>query len=614
MSKTRRKVIRTQPQPRTDPAPTPAARPWVPDIWIYLALIVAIFALYAPVRHFDFTTYDDNLYVSENVHVEAGLTPASIRWALTAVVSSNWLPVTLLSHMLDVQLFGLRSGMHHLMNVVYHALATLLLLACLLRATGARWPSAFVAFLFALHPLHIGSVAWIAERKDVLSAFFWFLALFAYIYYAERPSLRRYLPMAAAFCLGLMSKPMLVTFPFVLLLFDVWPLRRFQPGHFSKLAWEKAPLIALSAAASGVTYFVQKSTGAVQAIPFTSRIENALISYVVYVGQMFWPTRLAVIYPFPNSVQLSEAIIALLLLLALTVGAVLAWRTRPYLSVGWFWFLGTLIPVIGLVQVGAQAHADRYMYIPMVGLAIVLGWGGADVIAQWPRTKTAIAIAAVAGCASSMAIASTQLVYWRNSETLFLHAVDVTENNWVAEDNLSHYLMVTGRIAEAIPHFEAGLRMKPEYAEAHNNLGACFSKTGRKADAIRQFEAAIKFKPDFADAHFNLALVFSGMPGRAVDAVAQYEAALRSNPDHEEAHKNLAVLLVSLGRTDEAFSHLEAALRLNPDYRNEHNLGAVLSTKAGRQSEAIAHLEAAQRLHPDPETAKIIDRLRAGLK
>ena len=586
------------------------------DLGIWLGLILSIFAVYAQVGHFDFNTYDDDVYVYNNVHVQEGLTAGSIKWAFTGVVSNNWMPVTLLSHILDGQLFQMQSGMHHLVNVLFHALAAVLLFVVLHRATRARWASAFVAFVFALHPLHVGSVAWVAERKDVLSACFFFLTLYLYVRYTERPSPGRYLLMAGAFCLGLMSKPMLVTLPFTLLLFDVWPLRRVQ---WPKILWEKLPLVGLSTIASVVTYMVQRETGSVRAIPLATRMENALISYAGYIGQTFWPTRLAVFYPYPKSIPAWQAVMAGAFILGVSAFAIYASRTRPYVTTGWFWYLGTLVPVIGLVQVGMQSHADRYTYIPMVGLSIILAWGAADVVnqwvAKWPRTAPAIAAAALVSCAVCMAVAWSNAAYWRNSETLYQHAIDVTRDNWVAEYNLGHYLMNTpGRTSDAIPHFEAALRIEPDDADSNNNLGACLLDKGRAADAIRYFEKVLRVKPDSADAHFNLALALSKTPGREGEAISQYEAALRVNPGHAQAHQSLALLLLKRGRTEDAVSHLEAAVRVNPDYASEYNLGVVLLTVPGRQPDAIVHLEAAQRIRPDPEVAKTLDRLRAAQK
>jgi hypothetical protein len=500
------------------------------DLAIGLGLMLAIFMVYAQVGTFDFTSYDDNLYVTTNEHVQAGLTAGSILWAWTAVVASNWMPVTLFSHMLDCQLFHLQSGMHHLMNVGLHLAATLLLFAALKRASGARGASAFVAFGFALHPLHVESVAWVAERKDVLSACFWFLALYGYARYAERPDWRRYLLVSAAFALGLMAKPMLVTFPFALLLWDRWPLQRWQ---FPRVVWEKLPLIALSAAASVVTYSVQRSTEAVQSYPLGVRIENALISYVVYIAQMFWPSGLAVLYPYDPAPSLAQAAGAGLVILAISAAVVWAWRTRPYLATGWFWYLGTLVPVIGLVQVGLQSRADRYMYIPMAGLLVMIGWGAKDLMAKWPRAKIPlVAAVALAGVACLWA-SRVQVEYWQNSGTLFERALAVTHDNYVAEYNLGNYLMNNRQGPEAVTHFEAALRVKPNYPEAENNLGMALGRMpGRMPDAITHFEAAVRLSPKLLEAHYNLAVALAQV-GRTREAIAQYEEVQRLQPSPE---------------------------------------------------------------------------------
>jgi len=382
-------------------APSPA-RARV-DLWIYLALFLATIALYAPTVHFDFVNYDDPDYVSANPHVRGGITVDGLKWALTSDEAANWFPLTRISEMLDIQMFGMNAGRHHLVNVVIHALAALLLFAFLNRATKARWASAFVAFVFALHPLHVESVAWIAERKDVLSAFFWFLALWAFVRYVERPSAAGYLLLAGAFCCGLLSKPMIVTLPFVLLLLYVWPLRRWELSPSSdkrslgsrpgSLLWEKIPLVVLSGVVALITYLLQRGSGAVEglsAFPIGLRMENAIVSYTIYIWKMFWPSGLAVFYPYPLGIPAWQWLLATLAIAGISVMVWRLFRTRPYLAVGWLWFLGTLVPVIGLVQVGAQARADRYMYVPMVGLAIMLAWGAADVVRKAPGIAVAV--------------------------------------------------------------------------------------------------------------------------------------------------------------------------------------------------------------------------------
>jgi tetratricopeptide (TPR) repeat protein len=601
------------PIPKTPPAPAHQPRP---SLWICLALLVATCSAYAPVRHFDFVNFDDPEMVSANPHVRQGITPAGIAWALTSVEAANWFPATRLSHMLDAQFFGLASGWHHAVNVLLHALAAMVLFVFLDRATRARWPSALVAFLFALHPLHVESVAWVSERKDVLSALFWFLALWAYVRYTERPSLGRYLAVAAWFVLGLMSKPMVVTLPFVLLLLDFWPLRRAMPGKLdAALLREKIPLFALSAVASVATYLVQQRSGAVEALaafPLGLRVENALVSCCTYIAKMLWPSGLAVFYPYPAAVPLWQAALAAAALAAVTAMALRAWRRAPYLAAGWFWYLGTLLPVIGLVQVGAQARADRYTYVPMIGLAIVLAWGGADLLRRAQRAPQGAPPRAQMALAAAMALAClpatwAQVAHWQNSETLFRHALAVTSGNYVAEHNLGSYLMdVPGRLPEAIAHLEASLRIHPESARAHTDLGTALARTpGRLPEAIAEYRVALRLAPDAAIPHNNLGNTLA-KTGLLPDAMAEYETALRLDPEYAEAHNNLGSALMKLGRPREAIAQFQTALRLQPGYAEAHNnLAAALAETPGGLSGSIDEYQAVLRLNPDSAEAHL---------
>jgi protein O-mannosyl-transferase len=587
---------------------------------IYLLLILATVAVYSQVLHFDFVNFDDPDYITNNSHVRQGITADGIVWALTSTEAANWFPVTRLSHMLDAQLFGLSGGWHHLTNVLFHTLATLLLFTFLHRATGARWPSAFVAFVFALHPLHVESVAWVAERKDVLSAFFWFLALWAYVRYAERPGAGRYLVVLLAFCFGLMSKPMIVTLPLVMLLLDVWPLRRWPLR-----LWEKLPFFALSMGAAIATYAVQSGAGAAEAVqvPLALRAENALVSYGVYIAKMFWPTRLAVFYPYPQDLPAWQVAIAALVLAAVSALVVRQFRTQPYLAIGWLWYLVTLVPVIGLVQVGAQARADRYTYVPMVGLSIMLAWSVADVARHWPRSAPAIAALAATVCSACVVLTRVQIRYWRNSESLFQHAVEATSGNYVAEHNLGTDLMEEpDRLPEAIRHLEAAVRIKPDSARAHSDLGSALSKLpDRLPQVIAEYQLAVRFSPGSAIPHYNLGNALEAA-GRLPEALAEWDTAIRLDPAYAprlkqqmaEAHNNLGVTLTSApGRLPDAIGHFEAALRLAPDYADAHyNLGVALSNIPARMPEAISELETALRLRPDPELRETIDRLKRG--
>jgi len=580
--------------------------------WIYPVLFLATFVVYGQVRRFDFVDFDDQDYITGNPHVRNGVTPEGIRWAFTSGESANWFPATRLSHMLDCQLFGLRSGRHHLVNVLFHAVAALLLFAFLRRATGARWPGAFVAFLFALHPLHVESVAWVAERKDVLSALFWFLALWAYVRYAERPGWSRYALVLAAFGCGLMAKPMIVTLPFVLLLVDVWPLRRstgVAPVPWGKLVAEKAPFFVLSAASAIATYLVQQGSGAMRelsAIPFGLRLENAVVSLAVYLAKTFWPAGLAVFYPYPRALAAWEVTLSALIIAAIVALVLRSFRAYPWLAAGWFWYLGTLVPVIGLVQVGAQARADRYMYVPMVGLSIMLAWGGAEVVRRFPRSKTPVAVLAGVVCVSSAMLTWLQVRYWENSESLFRHAVEVTEGNYLAHHNLAEALAKTrDGLPQAVSHYEAALGIRPDYLDAHLHLALALTKLpGRLPEAISQFEAALRIAPDSAVTHNDLGNALSKLPDRVPEAIAEYRAALRINPGYAEAHNNLGSALSGMpGRLPEAMSEYEAALRIAPDYAEAHNNLGIALSEAGRLPEAIPHLEAALRAAPDSAEA-----------
>jgi tetratricopeptide (TPR) repeat protein len=644
--------------------PVPATR----APWIYAFLFLAAVAVYAQTAHFDFVNFDDPDYVTANPHVRGGFTAQNLAWAFSSGDAANWFPLTRLSHMLDYQLFGLASGWHHLTNVLLHALAVLLLFAFLNRATRRQWPSAWVAFLFALHPLHVESVAWVAERKDVLCALFAMLALWSYVRWVESPSPRRYLIVVLAFALGLMAKPMIVTLPLVFLLVDVWPLGRGPRWR------EKIPFFAMSAASAIVTWLVQQAGGAVRTseqFPWLLRVENAAVSYVVYLSKWFWPARLAVFYPYPAEIPMWQAAAAALAVAAISVLALLTLRQRPprqiarssradtrcYLAVGWLWYLVMLAPVIGLVQVGAQARADRYTYMPTIGIAIMLAWGAADLLTRWPRARPAIAALAAATCVAAAAVTWPQIRTWQNSRTLFQHAVDVTEDNYLAHHNLGVALAeMPDGVNQAVTEYQAALRIKPDYVRAHTDLGSAFAKLGRLSDAIAEYRAALAVEPDLAIPHNNLGNAYAQLglweqaiseygtalrldpeyrdarrnlaeaeynlglalakAGRGVEAAAHLEAALRARPDYPEAHNNLGVVLSQdSGRLSEAIGHFEAALRIDPNYADAHvNLGVALSQLPGRIPEAIAQLEAAERIQPDPEVRRTIDKLRSEAK
>ena len=466
-----------------------AARWWL-DVGICLLLVAATVAVYSQVRHYEFVNYDDPEYVPGNVHVRGGLSAGGVAWALQSFDAANWFPVTWLSHMADAQLFGMDSGWHHLTNVWLHALAALVLFLALRRMTAARWRSALVGSLFALHPLHVESVAWVAERKDVLSALFWFVTLWLYAGYVKRPGVGRYLAVVAAYGVGLMSKPMLVTLPAVLLLMDVWPLGRVAwPWNWARargLVLEKVPLLAMAAGDAVLTFLAQRQGGAVAplaGIPPVFRMANALVSCVAYLRDMFWPAGLAVFYPYPRTMPAAEAALAGVVLAGISIAVARQFRARPYLAIGWCWYLVTLGPVIGLVQVGTQARADRYTYVPMVGLFVMLGWGAAELVERVPRARIPVTAAAVAACAACAAATWFQIQYWATSETLLRHALEVTSDNYITHHNLADYYLQMNRNEEARREDAEAVRINPVYVEARLNLGLALSLLGRPAEA-----------------------------------------------------------------------------------------------------------------------------------
>jgi tetratricopeptide (TPR) repeat protein len=552
---------------------------------ICLLLAAAIVAVYWQVGGFGFTNLDDDEYVTDNAAVRAGLAWHGALWALTARYASNWHPLTWISHMLDCQLFGLSPTGHHLVNLLFHMANTILLFLLLTRMTGCLWRSAFVAALFGLHPLHVESVAWVAERKDVLSTLFWMLTMWAYLHYAQSPKPTRYLLVVLAFTLGLMAKPMLVTLAFVLLLLDWWPLGRLarekggQGDHarsWRKLVWEKIPLFVLAAASSAVTYIVQQRSGAVgsfELYPLGVRVANAIVAYVNYIAKMFWPAHLAVFYPHPGAAlptwQVVGSGLALVLITVLAIRA----RRRPYLAVGWLWYILTLVPVIGLVQVGNQAMADRYTYVPLVGVFIIIAWGVPELLAlrttevhrrRLLAAPAGIVIAALAVCTYS------QVGYWHDDVALFGHALKVTSNNALVHNNLGVALAAQGAAEKAVEHYSEALRIEPDYPEAHNNLGTALAKRGRTDEAIAHFTAALRVRPSFAEAHGNLGVALA-MQGRIDDAIVHFSAALKANPESADAHYNLGKCFVALGRTREAITQYQQALRFKPGHPQAAN-------------------------------------------
>jgi tetratricopeptide (TPR) repeat protein len=519
----------------------------VSGAWVVAGLCALNLLIYSGVIAHPFIDLDDGAYIYLNPHVAAGLTWDSAVWAFRTGYQANWHPLTWLSHMLDVQLFGMNAGPHHAVNLLLHTLNTILLFGILARMTGALGRSAFAAALFAAHPLHVESVAWVAERKDVLSTFFWMLTVCAYIWYVRRPRPGRYALVAALFALGLMSKAMLVTLPFTLLLLDYWPLRRFGDGAGPKTKWprlvsEKLPLFGLSIASSVVTFLVQRQGGAVSTLETLSPLErfsHAMISYVVYLAKAFWPADLAPFYPYSTPLWWTT-IGSVAALIGITTLAIRTGRARPYIAVGWFWFMGTLVPVIGFVQVGQQAWADRYMYVPLIGLAIIASWGGYEMLGSRGKSVAASALAAAVILILSVA-ARLQAGYWQDSDSLWAHTVDVTANNAFAENRLGSALYLRGHFDDAIVHQTRALRIQPDFVDAHVDLALSLLRQGRASEAVAQDREAIGLNPTFALAHCNLGLALI-RTGETDEAIRELNEALRLDPDNREARDGLLYL------------------------------------------------------------------------
>ena len=580
---------------------------------ICLFLVGSTLAVYWQVQQAGFVTLDDNQYITVNSRVKAGLTIEGVRWAFTTTDAANWHPLTWLSHMLDCHLFGENPGWHHLTNLFFHVVNTVLLFAVFRKMTGQVWQSGLVAALFALHPLHVESVAWISERKDVLSTFFWILTMWHYSRWVKYGGSTRYLVVLLCFALGLMAKPMLVTLPFVLLLLDYWPLGRIQgemrnskdKGHlwrtFRALTWEKMPLFTLTATSSVVTFIVQKHGGAVeslQVLPIMVRIGNAITAYLQYVLLTIWPTGLAPIYPYTDILSFWKVALALLFLAAISWFAMRNRGRQPYLAVGWLWFVGTLVPVIGIVQVGLQSIADRYTYVPLIGLFIMVAWGISSFISRWSRTRAWVFTALGLVLLIFMVLTWKQVRYWKNSVALFEHTLEVTSNNFLAHNSLGVAMIEEGRTEHAIEHYSEALRINPLYELAHYNLGYAAERAGRTEEAMGHYLDALRIKPNFAAPHFSLGnlLADQNQPDKAIK---HYSAVLKFEPENEKAHCNLGNVLAEGGRLQEAREHYLVALRINPDYGKAHyGLGNVLASQ-GRTDEALEHYNAALRADPD---------------
>jgi tetratricopeptide (TPR) repeat protein len=616
-------------------------------VLISVLLVLLTFVFYSPALKNEFVNYDDPEYVTANPHAQSGLSWDNIVWAFTSGHASNWHPLTWLSHMLDCQLFGQRAAWHHLVNVIFHAANSVMLFLLLRRMTGTHWRSAGAAALFAWHPLHVESVAWVSERKDVLSTCFFLLTLMAYVRYtsvgnevrrltsakvrrgsepphvgsynvknARAPTFLRespafwYVLALLLFALGLMSKPMLVTTPFLLLLLDFWPLKRLEPftlKAFSRLMMEKIPFLLLSAVSCVVTFIVQREGGAVSvALTFGARVANALVSYVRYLGKFFWPDNLAVLYPHPGHWPAAQVTASAVVLVAVCCAVIWSWRLRPFLLVGWLWFLGTLVPVIGLVQVGVQSMADRYSYIPLIGLAIMVVWGLAEAIPKATWRVPALGVSAGVALLAFSCLTVRQVEFWKTSESLFGHTVQVTQGNYLAYNNLGYYLANRGHIAEAMENYQKALAINPSYEDALNNMGYALAGQKRNAEAIPYYERALRVRPNHVEVNNNLGNALSEI-GRLDEAIQHYRIALKEKPDHADAHNNLGIALAMQGKLDEAIPHFRDAIRFKPDYASAHsNLGNAL---AAQHNLAEATQEYFRSLELNPKDAQAHNNL-----
>ena len=629
----------------------------VPGVCLFLAAI--IWVVFGQTLGHEFVNYDDDFYVYENPAVTQGLTLQGIIWAFTHVHCSNWHPLTWVSHMLDCQFYGLSPGGHHLTNILLHTATAILLFLILRQMTGALWRSAFVAAVFAIHPLRVESVAWVAERKDVLSGLFFMLTIGAYARYAQRrsrvePSSLRsaasgsrepraqsvsaldprlpaldYCLVLLFFALGLMCKPMLVTLPLVLLLLDYWPLVRVAGGGWrvtrfgvqvpqlstlNHLLYEKLPLLGLAVASCAVTIFAQtKSILPFENMSLSLRMGNASISCVAYLGQMFWPSGLAVLYPFAAmDVGVSGVVLSLVLLAGISAGAFVL-RHRRYFLTGWLWYLIMLAPVIGILQVGSQARADRYTYLPQIGLYVLLTWAVADLCAGWRHRRVVLG-----GCATILLVAlifcaRVQTSYWRNSELLSTHTLACTSDNYIAHDCLGNALLKKGSVNEAIVHFQRALQIKPDYVKAYNNLGNALFKKGNVDEAIAQFQKALQIKPEDAEIHKNLAVALAKahgnyantlvQMGRDDEAIVEFRKALELFPDFADARHDLAVILLHKGQVDEAIAQFREIWKQYPDEAMaSFDLGNAYFQK-GQMDEAVAFYQRALQIKPDDVSA-----------
>ena len=606
---------------------------------IYISLALATFIAFAPALFNDFISFDDYFHVTTNPQVNGGITRSSLSWAFTTTHAGNWQPLTWLSHMLDCELFGLNPMWHHLINLLLHIANTLLLFFVLHRMTGRVWCSAFVAAVFALHPLHVESVAWVSERKDVLSTFFWMLTMIFYVWYAAIPSARRLLIVLLSFCLGLMAKPMMITLPFVLLLLDYWPLGRYRFRKIknkdskcslyhrdsaktfstSRLIAEKIPFFIFVLISAVSTFYAQQSGGTVMSLDeasFHIRLANALVTYIQYISKMICPVNLVLLYPhLGKSLPIWQPILCFIMLAGITTCALYSARRRPYFIVGWLWYLGTLVPVIGLVQVGVQAMADRYTYLPSIGIFIIIAFGASEILPRSLTIKRILPVFVPILLLVLLLLTRTQTRYWRNSITLYEHALSKTTNNYLMHFCLGGALVDQNRLDQAVRQYQEALRIAPNLPRLHNHLGLALTLRGQTDLAIKHHRYALKLNPKYTGAYIDLGRALY-VKGKYLEAIKQFRLALKLNPNEPNAHNNLGGILLKIhDDTNEAIGHFLKALQQNPNYANAHSNLATAYMMQGKLSEAVNHYQHALRINPnDKMTARQLREAQARLK
>jgi len=584
-------------------------------ILICAALALITLIAYEPMRLNGFVTYDDDKYITDNPNVTNGLTQQSVLWAFSESHFHMWHPLTSLSHMLDCELFGLNPVGHHLTSLLFHIANSLLLFLLLRRLTGTVWRSAFVAAVFALHPLAVESVAWASERKSVLSTFFWMLTIAFYIWYAERPSIGRYLLLVLTFCCALMSKPMVVTLPFVLLLLDYWPLGRFRWVHKGRqkkpnykicptwqLLVEKIPLLGLAAILCVFTFFIQQSGSVMDfsdQLPLYTRLSNAVVSYVSYIVKMVYPLGLACLYPHPlDSLESWKIILSLVILVGISLYMIRSVQRRRWFVTGWLWYLGTLVPVIGIIQAGEQGMADRYTYLPLIGIFIIVAWGAGEVIDKLRLRKVGPAILVGIILAALLICTRMQIRHWRDNMSLCRHALKVTENNFTMHNNYGIDLVDEGRIDEGIAHFHEALRINPQYLNARCSLGRAFFKQGKFHKAIAYFDEVLRVRDNWPEVYYLLGLSYVGQKKYDL-AIKNYNEAIRIKPDYISAINYLGLALKEQGKINEAIEKWGKVLQLEPNHPNVNYNMALALTSIGKYDDAVFHFKAALRSKSD---------------